>query len=366
MDVVHPSVAAVVDVSVLAADEVSVELVVQPVVEVGSPAVVVVPSPVVDGSGVVVVSPEVSDDEDDDEASPLVEPVSVDVAPLVSVDELVGSVAVGSELESVGSAAVVELGSVVVVPEVSDDEGVVVAVAVPASLPSANAAGASAAHARTAATNVTTPAARAPNTRLPPSLAFKQLPPRFPVKRQESYHQRRSRTSPLSTCVPNEATVRPKTRRVACQAWPLVESMFGQHSGTSQAPVGSSGAARTRGKGLGGDEDMDLRLRLGARIALGIVLGAALLLGVVGRSAARTADDPPTVSIAAPSSSVSEGSAAAFPLSLTGPAEGDFTVDYTVDDGGNSSTATATISASDPAPTISVTPADDHSPGPDR
>ncbi len=231
VDVVHPSVAAVVDVPVLDADEVSVELGVQSVVvEVGSPAAVV-PSPVVDGSDVVVVSPEPSDEE---EASPVVDPVSVDVAPLVSVDVLVGSVAVGSDVELVvGSAAVVEVGSVEVVPEVSADE--VVAVAVPASLPSANAAGASTAHARSATTNAATPAARAPNTRLPPSLAFKQLPPRIPVKRHESYHQRRSRTSPVSTCVPNEATVRPKTRRVACQAWPLVESMFGQHSGTPQA-----------------------------------------------------------------------------------------------------------------------------------
>lgn len=110
---------------------------------------------------------------------------------------------------------------------------------------------------------------------------------------------------------------------------------------------------------------MDLRLRHGARIALGILLGAALLLGVVGRGAARTADAP-TVSIAAPSSSVAEGGTAVFPLSLSGTAEGDFTVSYTVSDGGNSSTATATISASDPSPAISVSPADDSTPGPDR
>lgn len=102
-DVAHPSVVPTPAVAV------SAVLVVQsPVVgDVGSPAAVVVPSPVVDGS------PEGSDGEDD--GSPVAEEGSFDVVSPVSVDVPVGSVAVGSELEPVvGSAVVVEVGSVVV------------------------------------------------------------------------------------------------------------------------------------------------------------------------------------------------------------------------------------------------------------
>ncbi len=110
---------------------------------------------------------------------------------------------------------------------------------------------------------------------------------------------------------------------------------------------------------------MDLRLRLGARVALGVALGVALLLGVVGRGAARTADAP-TVSIAAPASAVAEGGMAVFPVTVSAAAGNDFTVDYTVDDNGNALPGgTLTIGGGDTSSSISVPIPDDGQPNGD-
>jgi len=106
---------------------------------------------------------------------------------------------------------------------------------------------------------------------------------------------------------------------------------------------------------------MGVRLRLGGRVAIAAALAGTLLLGVVGRGGARVADAS-SVSIGDATAAVVEGQSGSFPVTIQPAATQDFTVHYTVSDGGSGTfqvtTGQDSLTASIPTASNSV-PEDD-------
>ncbi len=114
--------------------------------------------------------------------------------------------------------------------------------------------------------------------------------------------------------------------------------------------------------GIGEKTFMGVTLRLGARLAFASVLALALLLGFVGRGAARSTDGTPSTVTIGNGAAIVEGQTASFTVSLDQPASDDISIAWSASNG---ATGSLDVPNGGSGGTIQVPTSDDGVPMPD-